>query len=84
MNSINLLPISKTDLPFFNNNSLSVKQNEAHYTGHYMKYIQNYIDFISKTQNEFKYLYTTKEYNTLKCSSQTIDGSFIVISDNLL
>jgi superoxide dismutase len=42
MNSINLLPISKTDLPFFNNNSLSVKQNEAHYTGHYMKYIQNF------------------------------------------
>jgi hypothetical protein len=49
-----------------------------------MKYIQNYIDFISKSQNEIKYLYTTKEYNNLNCSSQTIDESFVVISDNLL
>jgi hypothetical protein len=48
-----------------------------------MKYIQNYIDFVSKIPNEIKYLYTTKEYNNLICLSQTIDKSFIIISDNL-
>jgi len=48
-----------------------------------MKYIQNYINFISKIPNEIKYLYATKEYKNLICLSKTIDESFIVISDNL-
>ena len=48
-----------------------------------MKYIQNYIDFISKIPNELKYLYTMNEYNNLNCSSKNIDECFIIISDNL-
>jgi Fe-Mn family superoxide dismutase len=39
---INLAAIPKTDFPYFTNNSLSVKQNDAHYTGHYLKYIENF------------------------------------------
>jgi len=42
MTSINLTAISKTEFPYFTNNSLSVKQNDVHYTGHYLKYIDNF------------------------------------------
>jgi hypothetical protein len=51
-----------------------------------MKYIKNYIDFISNISNEIKYLYTTKdkkEYN-INCSSKNYNESLIIISDNLL
>jgi hypothetical protein len=30
------------EFPYFTNNSLSVKQNDVHYTGHYLKYIDNF------------------------------------------
>jgi hypothetical protein len=42
MNSIKLVPIPKSNILFFNYNLLSTKQNEAHYTGHYLKYIENF------------------------------------------
>jgi len=42
MVSINLTAIPKTEFPYFTNNSLSVKQNDVHYTGHYLKYIDNF------------------------------------------
>jgi Fe-Mn family superoxide dismutase len=42
MDSIKLIAIPKTELPYFTNNSLSVKQNDVHYTGHYLKYIDNF------------------------------------------
>lgn len=42
MASINLTAIPKTEFPYFTNNSLSVKQNDVHYTGHYLKYIDNF------------------------------------------
>jgi Fe-Mn family superoxide dismutase len=42
MNSIKLIPIPKSNILFFNYNLLSIKQNEAHYTGHYRKYIENF------------------------------------------
>ena len=42
MASINLTAIPKNEFPYFTNNSLSVKQNDIHYTGHYLKYIDNF------------------------------------------
>ncbi len=42
MVSINLTAIPKNEFPYFTNNSLSVKQNDVHYTGHYLKYIDNF------------------------------------------
>ena len=42
MVSINLTAIPKTEFPYFTNNSLSAKQNDVHYTGHYLKYIDNF------------------------------------------
>lgn len=39
---INLIAIPKIEFPYFTNNSLSVKQNDVHYTGHYLKYIDNF------------------------------------------
>ena len=42
MDSINLTAIPKKKFPYFTNNSLSVKQNDVHYTGHYLKYIENF------------------------------------------
>jgi Fe-Mn family superoxide dismutase len=42
MDSIKLIAIPKTEFPYFTNNSLSVKQNDVHYTGHYLKYIENF------------------------------------------
>jgi Fe-Mn family superoxide dismutase len=42
MTSINLAAIPKTQFPYFTNNSLSIKQNDVHYTGHYLKYIENF------------------------------------------
>lgn len=39
---INLTAIPKNEFPYFTNNSLSVKQNDVHYTGHYLKYIDNF------------------------------------------
>jgi len=42
MTSINLVAIPKTQFPYFTNNSLSIKQNDVHYTGHYLKYIENF------------------------------------------
>ena len=59
MNSINLTAIPKTELPYFNNNSLSVKQNEAHYTGHYLKYIENFNKLMNN--NVINIIY--KKYN---------------------
>jgi len=76
VNMINLLAIPKTELPYFTNNSLSVKQNDAHYIGHYLKYIEkfnklmnnNVIDIIyekynpSQTNQRFMFLYTVIMY----------------------
>jgi len=42
MDSIKLIAIPKTEFPYFTNNSLSIKQNDVHYTGHYLKYIENF------------------------------------------
>ena len=42
MVSINLIAIPKNEFPYFTNNSLSAKQNDVHYTGHYLKYIDNF------------------------------------------
>ena len=59
MDSIKLLPIQKTELPYFTNNSLSVKQNDAHYTGHYLKYIENFNKLMNN--NTINVIY--KKYN---------------------
>ena len=47
MNTIKIIPISKTNI-LLSNNILSSKQNDAHYTGQYMKYINNLSELINK------------------------------------
>jgi len=59
MASINLPAIPKTEFPYFTNNSLSVKQNDVHYTGHYLKYIDNFNKLINN--NIITIIY--KKYN---------------------
>ena len=48
-----------------------------------MKYILNYLEFIRKIPNEFKYIYSVKKYDNLECACENIDKSFIIISDDL-
>jgi len=48
-----------------------------------IKYILNYLEFITKISNEFKYIYSTKKYDNIGCSCENIDKSFIIISDDL-
>jgi len=50
MNKYIINPIPKTDI-LLTNNFLSSKQNDAHYNGHYMKYINNINGLIDKNQN---------------------------------
>ena len=63
MDSINLTAIPKTEFPYFTNNSLSVKQNDVHYTGHYLKYIENFNKLMNNNiiNNIIKIIY--KKYN---------------------
>jgi hypothetical protein len=48
-----------------------------------IQYIQNYVEFICKISNEIKYLYSSKKYNNLECKCESIDKSYVVISDDL-
>jgi hypothetical protein len=48
-----------------------------------IQYIKNYVEFISKSPNEIKYLYSEKKYDNLGCYCKDIDKTFIIISDNL-
>jgi hypothetical protein len=48
-----------------------------------IKYIINYVKFISNIPNEIKYIYSAKEYDYLDCKCEDIDKSFIIISDDL-
>jgi len=59
MASINLTALPKTEFPYFNNNSLSIKQNDVHYTGHYLKYIENFNKLMNNNVINFIY----KKYN---------------------
>ena len=66
MDSINLTAIPKTEFPYFTNNSLSVKQNDVHYTGHYLKYIENFNKLMNNNiiNNIIKIIY--KKYNPMR------------------
>lgn len=66
MVSINLIAIPKIDFPYFTNNSLSVKQNDAHYTGHYLKYIDNFNKLMNN--NIIKTIY--KKYNPMQANQR--------------
>jgi hypothetical protein len=48
-----------------------------------LQYIKNYLEFICKSPNEIKYLYSTKKYENLGCLCEDINKSFIIISDDL-
>lgn len=84
MNPYKILPIPKTNI-LLTNNFLSSKQNDAHYTGHYMKYINNLSELINKD----KYLisiynlynpnseYNVREYFLLNIISSTDENSKI-------
>jgi Fe-Mn family superoxide dismutase len=84
MNTFKILPIPKTNI-LLTNNFLSSKQNDAHYNGHYMKYINNLSELINKD----KYLisiynlynpnseYNVREYFLLNIISSTDKNSKI-------
>ena len=48
-----------------------------------IQYIKNYLEFICKSPNEIKYLYSAKKYENLGCLCKDINKSFIIISDDL-
>jgi Fe-Mn family superoxide dismutase len=72
MNTIKILPISKTDI-LLSNKILSSKQNEAHYTGHYIKYINNLSELINKN----KYLISLYNLNNPN-SDYNVRKSFLL------
>jgi Fe-Mn family superoxide dismutase len=62
MNQYIINPIPKTNI-LLTNNFLSSKQNDAHYTGHYMKYINNLNELI-KTNKDLISLYNMYNPNS--------------------
>jgi Fe-Mn family superoxide dismutase len=75
MVSINLLAIPKKELPYFTNNSLSVKQNDVHYTGHYLKYIENFNKLMNN--NVINTIY--KKYNPTQPNQQNYRFLFLLV-----
>lgn len=46
-------------------------------------YIKKYVEFISNSPNQLKYLHSAKKYDNLGCLCEDINKSFIIISDDL-